>query len=55
MSTPVKSIWAIPGDVNFEPEKLARLAQLLDMSRDDVRKRIDGASGDFVFVKRQVR
>ena len=29
VSTPVKSIWAIPGDVSFDPEKLARLAQLL--------------------------
>ena len=54
VSTPVKSIWAIPGDVNFEPEKLARLAQLLDMSKEEIRKRIDGAGGDFVFVKRQV-
>ena len=54
VSTPVKSIWAIPGNVSFEPEKLVRLAQLLDMSKEDVRKKIDGAGGDFVYMKRQV-
>jgi len=54
VSTPVKSIWAIPGDVEFTPDTLGRLAQLLDLPKDEVRRRIDGAEGDFVFMKRQV-
>ncbi|OGA82885.1 MAG: cell division protein [Betaproteobacteria bacterium RIFCSPLOWO2_12_FULL_66_14] len=54
ISTPVKSLWAIPGEVRFEGDQLARLAALLEMPPGDVVKRIDGAERDFVFIKRQV-
>ena len=43
MSTPVKSIWAIPDEVKLDDAALARLAPLLEISGDDIRKRIQSA------------
>jgi cell division protein FtsI (penicillin-binding protein 3) len=54
VSTPVKSIWAIPGEVELEPLQLASLAALLEMPPQEIRKRIDEPSRDFVFIKRQI-
>ena len=53
-SVPVKAIWAIPEDVqDAAPEKLRALAQLLEMSEADLRKKLDSDRG-FVYLKRQV-
>jgi len=53
-SVPVKAIWAIPDDVlQAAPEKLRRLAALLDMSERDLRKKLD-SDRSFVYLKRQV-
>jgi len=54
VSTPVKSIWAIPGEVKLEPPQLARLAALLEMPSQEIRKRIEETGRDFVFIKRQI-
>ena len=54
VSTPVKSIWAIPDEVRLEPPQLARLAALLEMPTQEIRKRIDETGRDFVFIKRQI-
>ena len=54
MSTPVKSIWAIPDEVKLDSAVLARLAPLLGISADDIRKRIQSTERDFVYLKRQV-
>lgn len=54
VSTPVKSIWAIPDEVKLEPPQLARLAALLEMPPQEIRKRIDETGRDFVFIKRQI-
>ena len=53
-SMPVKAIWAIPEDVQEAPkEKIAALAQLLEMNEADLRKKLD-SDRSFVYLKRQV-
>jgi cell division protein FtsI (penicillin-binding protein 3) len=53
-SLPVKAVWAIPEDVLEAPkEKIRALAQLLDMSDRDLRKKLD-SDRSFVYLKRQV-
>ncbi|HEY0060522.1 MAG TPA: penicillin-binding protein 2 [Telluria sp.] len=53
-SLPVKAVWAIPEDLlNNPPEKLRKLASLLEMSELDLRKKLD-SDNKFVYLKRQV-
>lgn len=52
-SLPVKAIWAVPDSVNAPPEKLQKLAQLLDISSQELKKKLDSDS-NFVYLKRQV-
>jgi cell division protein FtsI (penicillin-binding protein 3) len=54
ISTPVKSIWAIPGEAHPGKRQLARLASLLEMPQGEIEKRLADAGRDFVFVKRQI-
>jgi cell division protein FtsI (penicillin-binding protein 3) len=54
ISTPVKSLWAVPDEVDFAPGKLVKLASLINMSAGDIEHRIDRTKGDFVYVKRQI-
>jgi cell division protein FtsI (penicillin-binding protein 3) len=54
ISTPVKSIWAIPEDVTLEGDNLGRVAAALGLPRAEVRKRLAGTDREFVFLKRQV-
>ncbi len=54
VSTPVKSIWAIPDEVAMSSEQLARLASMLELSPQEIRKRIRSAERDFAYVKRQI-
>ena len=54
ISTPVKSIWATPDEIKFEGDSLAQLANLLEMPREDIEKRIQSTEKDFVYLKRQV-
>ena len=54
VSTPVKSIWAIPDEVQFEAKQLEALAKFLDMQPREVRRRLDVTDRDFVYIKRQV-
>jgi cell division protein FtsI (penicillin-binding protein 3) len=52
-SLPVKAIWVEPDDFDASPEKLRALAQLLELSPADLKKKVSSASG-FVYLKRQV-
>ena len=52
-SLPAKGIWIIPDAVEVTPDKLKKLAQLLEISVPDLQKKLD-ASGNFVPIKRQV-
>ena len=54
ISTPVKSIWAIPGEAHPGARQLARLAALLEMPQAEIEKRLSDTGRDFVFVKRQI-
>jgi cell division protein FtsI (penicillin-binding protein 3) len=54
VSTPVKSVWAIPGDVDAGGSNRRRLAALLSMSKTDLDKRLSDTGKDFVYLKRQV-
>lgn len=53
ISTPVKSIWAIPEDARLQPADARTLAQLLEMDLRELNRRL-AAEKDFVFIKRQV-
>ena len=53
MSTPVKSIWAIPEDAQLQPAQVRELASLLDMDAREMNRRL-ASDKDFVFIKRQI-
>ncbi len=53
ISTPVKSVWAIPEDARLQPADARKLAQLLDMDVRDLTRKLAEDKG-FVFVKRQI-
>ncbi len=53
ISTPVKSVWAFPGQVEATPEKLAQLAQALETTPRALAKKLEDGS-DFVFLAKQV-
>lgn len=53
-SIPVKAVWAIPEDVlNAPSEKIKKLADLLEISETELRKKLD-SDRQFVYLKRQV-
>jgi len=54
VSTPVKSIWAIPGDVELSGPQRKKLAALLGLEGRELQKKLDEAAGDFVYLKRQL-
>jgi cell division protein FtsI (penicillin-binding protein 3) len=53
VSTPVKSVWAIPADVDLSREQRRKLAALLAIEPAELGKKL-AASKDFVYLKRQV-
>jgi cell division protein FtsI (penicillin-binding protein 3) len=53
VSTPVKSIWAIPEDAKLAPAQARELAALLEMDVRELNRRL-AAEKDFVFIKRQI-
>ncbi len=53
ISTPVKSIWAFPGQVDASPEQLALLAQALETTPRALAKKLAGGN-DFVFLAKQI-
>ena len=53
VSTPVKSIWAIPSDVELSREQRRKLSALLNIDAAELGKKL-GSSRDFVYLKRQV-
>jgi cell division protein FtsI (penicillin-binding protein 3) len=53
VSTPVKSIWAIPEDAKLTPAQTRTLASLLDSDPRDLARKL-AVERDFVFLKRQI-
>jgi len=54
VSTPVKSIWAIPGDVAANGAQVRKLAKLLELDARELSRKLAGRERDFVYLKRQV-
>jgi len=54
ISTPVKSVWAIPEDFSAKSAQLAALGRLLGQEPREIERRISGAERDFVYLKRQI-
>ena len=54
ISTPVKSIWAIPEDVKATPAQLKGLAALLQQDPRELTRKFSDAERDFVYLKRQI-
>jgi cell division protein FtsI (penicillin-binding protein 3) len=54
VSTPVQSVWAIPGDVDARPAAVRRLAALLGADARELRRKLEDGSRDFVYLKRQI-
>ncbi len=55
ISTPVKSIWAMPDDLEAGRPQRAALAEALGMPLSTLERRLaDGVARDFVYLKRQV-
>ena len=53
ISTPVKSVWAIPEEVQFSSQQRAKLAALLEMAPQEIDKRLN-ESTSFAYIKRQI-
>lgn len=53
VSTPVRSIWAIPEDAQLAPAQSRGLAALLDMDVRDLNRKL-ASQREFVYVKRQL-
>lgn len=53
ISTPVKSVWAIPEDAKLTPAQARKLATLLGIDAREVTRRL-AAERDFVYLKRQI-
>ena len=53
VSTPVKSIWAIPEDAKLQPAQARELARLLEMDVRELSRKL-AAERDFVYLKRQI-
>jgi cell division protein FtsI (penicillin-binding protein 3) len=54
VSTPVKSVWAIPADAELSGAERRKLASLLALERSELAKKLADTSRDFVYLKRQV-
>ena len=53
-STPVKSVWAIPEDVQATREQKRALAAILDMPAAEVEAKLANEDREFVYLKRQL-
>ncbi|NTV09694.1 MAG: penicillin-binding protein 2, partial [Zoogloea sp.] len=53
VSSPVKSLWAIPEDANLSPTQVRALASLLEMDVAELNRKL-ASEKDFVFLRRQV-
>ncbi len=54
VSTPVKSVWAAPRDVEADRQQRRRLAAVLGIDLRDLDRRLAESQRDFVYLRRQV-
>ncbi len=53
ISTPMKSVWAIPADARLTPQQIKQLAGLLEMDVKELSRKLAGDK-PFVFLRRQL-
>ena len=53
VSTPMKSVWAIPGDAKLSAEQMKQLASLLEMNTKELQRKL-ASDKPFVFLQRQL-
>ncbi len=53
VSSPVRSVWAIPEDAKLSPTQVRQLGQLLQMNVGDLNRKLS-SDRDFVYLKRQL-
>ena len=53
VSTPMKSIWAIPSDAKLNAEQTGELASLLEIEKKELRRKL-ASDKSFVFLRRQL-
>ena len=53
ISTPTKSIWAIPADARLTPPQIKQLADLLEMDTKELSRKLS-TEKNFVFLRRQL-
>ncbi len=54
ISTPVESVAASPADLDISPEQTQKLAKLLQIDVNDLRRKFDDTRREFVYLKRQL-
>ena len=54
VSTPVKSVWAIPEDVKASPAQRKQLAALLELAPGDLEQKLSRNTQEFVYLRRQI-
>jgi cell division protein FtsI (penicillin-binding protein 3) len=54
ISTPVKSVWAIPEDFKATPEQTKALGGLLQLDARALARKLSDADREFVYLKRQI-
>ena len=54
ISTPVKSVWAIPDDVKATPAQMKSLAALMQLDPRELARKLSDADREFVYLKRQI-
>lgn len=54
VSTPVKSVWAIPGDVVASAAQKRKLEALLGLGHRELDRKLAEASSEFVYLRRQI-
>lgn len=53
ISTPVRSVWAIPEDAQLTPAQVRNLAALIDVDAREITRKLSSARG-FAYLKRQI-
>lgn len=54
VSTPVESVWASPSDIEANNVQVKKLAQILGVGVEELKKKLFDSSRDFVYLKRQL-
>lgn len=54
ISSPVESVWASPPDVEINAQQTKRIAELLNIKTDVIKKKLANSEREFVYLKRRI-